>query len=116
MTKHKKLIGIVGPCKSGKSTLTVGLNKLDWNAKSIAQEHSFSQKMWKIISPPTILIYLDVDLENIKKRSDINLNQKDLEEQKKRLYTALLEADLFINTSKLSISEVLNQAISFLNN
>ncbi len=116
MNKNELLIGIVGPCKSGKTTLCNGLKKLSWDAKGIAQEHSSSQIMWKKITNPDILIYLDVDYENTLKRSDLKWKPKELDEQKDRLQNSLDNADLIINTSGLSIPEVLNEAISFLNN
>ena len=108
------LIGIVGPCKSGKSTLRENLKNLNWNARQIAQEHSFVADMWRRITNPDILIYLDVDYENTIKRSNLNWKPKDLKEQKNRLKNAISEADLIIDTSSLSIQEVLTKATSFL--
>ncbi len=108
------LIGIVGPCKSGKSTLHSGLSKLGFEAKTIAQEHSFSPQMWKKLTNPDVLIYLDVDYENSIKRSKLNWTPADLEEQRKRLQHAYAGADLYIDTSNLTIPEVLDRAITYL--
>jgi len=116
MNSKNKLIGIVGPCKSGKTTLSNGLSKLGFNAKGIAQEHSFSPQMWRKITNPDILIYLDVNYENTLKRSDLNWTPADLEEQIKRLLHAFAGADLYIETSDLTIPEVLSKAVTFLEN
>lgn len=115
MKSKNELIGIVGPCKSGKSTLYNALLKLGFNVRTIAQEHSFVPYMWKTITNPDFLIYLDVDYKNTIKRSDLNWKPEDLEEQNTRLQHARAGADLYIETSNLSIQEVLNSAITFLN-
>jgi len=116
MNLKKEMIGIVGPCKSGKSTLLAGLSKLGFNAKTIAQEHSFSPQMWKKLTNPDVLIYLDVDFKNSIKRSNLNWTLADLEEQRKRLHHAYDRADLYIDTSNLTVPEVLDKANSYLEN
>ena len=52
------LIGVVGPCGSGKSTLIAGLEKHGYACRHIAQEHSYVPAMWQIITKPDVLIYL----------------------------------------------------------
>ena len=114
MSFNDILIGIVGPCKSGKSTLSQGLIKHGWNAKMIAQEHSYTPTMWQKLTNPDLLIYLDVDYDNSIKRSDLNWKQSDLDEQKRRLQHAHAGADLYIDTSGLSRDQVLSTVIEFL--
>ena len=53
------LVGIVGPCGSGKSTLVEGLEKHGYECRHIAQEHSYVPDMWQLITQPDILIYLN---------------------------------------------------------
>jgi uridine kinase len=50
------LIGVVGPCGSGKSTLIRGLEKKGYTCRHIAQEHSYVHAMWQIISKPDAFI------------------------------------------------------------
>ncbi len=58
------LIGVVGPCGAGKSSLVAGLKAEGFLVRHIAQEHSYVPDMWKRLSNPDILIYLDVSYEN----------------------------------------------------
>ncbi|HUH98473.1 MAG TPA: hypothetical protein VLZ89_14000, partial [Anaerolineales bacterium] len=57
------LIGVVGPCGSGKSTLIAGLEREGWRCRHIAQEHSYVPYMWQRITHPDLLIYLQASFE-----------------------------------------------------
>ncbi len=56
----KPLIGVVGPCAAGKTTLVSGLRQAGYEVRHIAQEHSYVADMWKRLTNPDILIYLHV--------------------------------------------------------
>lgn len=108
------LIGVVGPCGAGKSTLIRGLEEHGYRCRHIAQEHSFAKQMWKIISKPDILIFLECSFENSTKRRKLNWQPADHEEQIRRLSHAFEHADLIINTNTLDESGVLAQALAYL--
>ena len=108
------LIGVVGPCGAGKSTLIAGLEKHGYRCRHIAQEHSFAKQMWKIITKPDILIFLECSYENSTKRRKLNWAPADHEEQLRRLSHAYENADLIINTNTLDESGVLTQALDYL--
>lgn len=110
------LIGVVGPCGSGKSTLIAGLEKHGYRCRHIAQEHSYAKQMWKIISKPDILIYLECSFENSTKRRKLNWQPADHEEQLRRLSHAFEHADFIINTNTADESGVLTQALAYLKN
>ncbi len=55
----KLLIGVVGPCAAGKSTLIAGLTRLGYRTRHIAQEHSYVKDMWQRLTNPDILVFLD---------------------------------------------------------
>lgn len=110
------LIGVVGVCGSGKSTLISGLKIIGVNAKHIAQEHSFVKDMWKRITNPDILVYLDVSFEVASQRRKMDWNNTDFEEQQRRLRHARGSADIIINTNELKPEEVLKKVLLELQN
>jgi deoxyadenosine/deoxycytidine kinase len=107
-------IGIVGPCASGKSTLVTGLIRSGWSGKNIAQEHSYVQDMWKRISNPDVLIFLEVTYPKTIIRKQLSWTEKEFREQLRRLEHAWSHADLIIFTDLFTTQEVLGNAILFL--
>ncbi|MBI3161520.1 MAG: hypothetical protein HYZ23_03375 [Chloroflexi bacterium] len=108
------LIGVVGPCGSGKSTLISGLEKRGYRCRHIAQEHSYVKTMWQVITHPDILIFLQCSFENSTTRRKLNWLPADHEEQQRRLSHALVHADLVIDTDTLTAEDVLARALDFL--
>ena len=107
MNDEEPIIGVVGPCAAGKSTLVAELRSRGYQARHIAQEHSYVQDMWKQISNPDILIYLDVCFEISMKRTDSNWSRVIYNNQIQRLVHAKKHANLYINTDDLSSEQVL---------
>ena len=117
MTASKPfLIGVVGPCGAGKTTLTNALDALGYTTRHIAQEHSYVKDMWKRITNPDVLIFLQASFAVTKQRRSkmIHWTPSDYEEQQRRLSHALTHADLIIETDTLNIQEVLEKALDFL--
>ena len=110
----RPLIGIVGPCGSGKSTLIAGLEKHGYRCRHIAQEHSYVKYMWQRITNPDVLIFLQCSFENSTSRRKLNWLPADHEEQLRRLSHAREHADLIIDTDSLNAEDVLAQALDFL--
>jgi len=108
------LIGVVGPCGSGKSTLITGLNRHGYTCRHIAQEHSYVPAMWQIITKPDLLIYLHASFQNSTTRRKLNWMERDHEEQLRRLSHAHEHAHIIINTDDLTPEQVLQQALDFL--
>lgn len=107
------LIAIVGPCKSGKSTLVNGLTEKGYRARQVAQEHSFAPSMWQRVTNPDLLIYLHSEYETTVSRG-LNWLERDHTEQQTRLKHARENADIEIATDELEASEVLGQIVNFL--
>jgi cytidylate kinase len=112
----KPLIGIVGPCGAGKSTLLAGLEKHGYVCRHIAQEHSYVQAMWQIITKPELLIYLHASFPVSTARRKLDWQEKDHTEQLRRLAHAREHADLLIETDDLTPEQVLQKALDFLAN
>ncbi len=110
----KALIGVVGPCGSGKSTLIAGLEKHGYHCRHIAQEHSYVKQMWHVITNPDVLIFLDCSFDNSTLRRKLNWSIDDYEEQQRRLSHARANADLIIDTNTLAVDEVLARALDYL--
>lgn len=108
------LIGVVGPCGSGKSTLIAGLEKHSYACRHIAQEHSYVQAMWQIISKPDLLIYLASSFESSTQRRQLIWQEKDYQEQLRRLTHAREHANLIINTDDQTPDQILQTALNFL--
>jgi len=101
------VIGIVGPCSSGKSTLACYLRAAGYVVKEIMQEHSAAPAMWQQITDPNILIYLDVSVEIAALREGLSVPSSWwAEEREIRLIHARAHCDLYIDTTDLSPDEV----------
>ena len=106
LPEKKNLLGIVGPCSAGKSTLIGRLQKQGFVCRHIAQEHSYVPDMWLKIVNPRVLIYLDVGYETSLQRKFQNLTPEEFEEQKKRLSHARQNAHVYFHTDPYSALEV----------
>lgn len=106
-------IVVVGPCASGKSMLVEALRENGYNAHAAAQEHSYVKTMWQM-TRPSHLIYLDVDLANIRQRRWISWGEEYLSEENERLAHARQNADLIISTNDREPLQVVQQALDFL--
>ena len=110
----RPLIGVVGPCGSGKSTLIAGLEARGFPCRHIAQEHSYVPAMWQIITKPDLLIFLHASFPVSKTPRKLNWQEKDYNEQSRRLSHAREHAHIIIDTDDLTPDQVLQQAIDFL--
>ena len=109
------VIGIVGPCGAGKSTLASGLLRLGYDAKNIAQEHSYVPDMWQQLSQPDYLVYLDVSHSQTIVRRNLNWTIDEYHIQVDRLRHARDHSDFLINTDPLCPNEVLYAVVELLN-
>jgi len=109
------LIGIVGPCASGKTTLIANLNNLGIKARHIAQEHSYVLTMWKQITDLDLLIFLDASYPETIKRRNLNWSLEEYQEQHRRLSHARQNADFYLLTDEMTPDEVLSMVLGFLN-
>ncbi len=111
----RPLIGLVGPCASGKSTLAELLAGRGHRVRHIAQEHSFIPDMWKRLTDPDVLIFLDASYETtLERRGQDWWSAADYREQARRLEHARRHADLILQTDQIApeqLADRIEQAI-----
>ena len=100
------LIGIVGVCASGKTTLLAQLQQLGYSCRHIAQEHSYVQNMWQRLTNPDILIYLDASYAITLVRRNLNWTLQEYAQQVERLAHARANADILVETDDLTPEQV----------
>jgi deoxyadenosine/deoxycytidine kinase len=108
------LVGVVGPCAAGKTTLIANLRASGVVARHIAQEHSYVADMWRRITNPDVLIFLDVSYEVTLKRRRLNWTRAEYEEEQRRLRHARQHADLVIFTDQLTPEQVRDRVLAFI--
>jgi cytidylate kinase len=109
-------IGVVGPCAAGKSTLIAALRARGYNARHIAQEHSYVQDMWARLSAPDILIYLHASYPTSCLRRKMDWTETEYHTEVQRLAHARAHADFYLDTDPLTIEDVLDLVLSYLGN
>lgn len=114
MPASRILVGVVGPCGSGKSTLIAALEQKGYQCRHIAQEHSYVKDMWKRIANPDVLIFLQASFPVCTARRQLNWSQSDYLEQQRRLAYAREKADLVVDTDLLTPNEVAERVLDFL--
>jgi chloramphenicol 3-O-phosphotransferase len=115
MMMDARRIGVVGPCSSGKSTLVRALRALGYHVKEIMQEHCAAPAMWRRISNPDVLIYLDVSMDVAAQREKLTQPSSWwIEEREVRLAHARAHCDLYIDTSALTPEDILAQVLGYL--
>jgi hypothetical protein len=103
---------VVGHCASGKSTLVANLRSDGIDAVASAQEHSEIAELWKR-SNADVLIYLDVDLETVRRRRSPEWPAMIYALQEARLRSAREAADLVIDTARHRADEVFTRTRAF---
>lgn len=110
----RPLVGVVGPCAAGKSTLIARLNARGIRTRHIAQEHSYVPDMWQRLTKPDVLIFLDVSYPVACRRRKLDWNEADYAEQQHRLAHARKHAHYYLDTSELTEEQALEQVLGFL--
>lgn len=108
------LIGLVGVCAAGKSTITANLKALGLRAKPIAQEHSYVADMWLRLTRPDILVFLEASYATTIARRNLRWTEAEYQEQQYRLRHAKEHASILIITDELTPQQVVDRILDFL--
>ncbi len=108
-------VAIVGPCSAGKSTLLPSLTAAGYEARQPAQEHSLVPDMWKRMTKPDILIYLDVSYPVARlRRPYIDGGPERLAQQHRRLAHARRCCDFYLDTSDYTPQQVRKAVLAYI--
>ena len=108
-----RVIVVVGPCASGKSTLVEALQALGYDARVSGQEHSEIASLWQRLHPD-VLIALHVDIAAVRERRETAWPEWLHDRQVERLRDATGAADLEIDTTGLDAGAVVARVVAFL--
>jgi guanylate kinase len=106
MERFASRVVVVGPDAAGKSTLVLRLLALGFDARCCAQDHSYVPDMWRRLSRPGYLVFLDANLETISRRRTIGWGQERLDALHGRLAHARRHCDLYVVTDEMTPEEV----------
>jgi chloramphenicol 3-O-phosphotransferase len=109
------MVGVVGPCSAGKTTLAEGLRARGYRVKEIRQEHSRVPDMWQRITKPDLLIYVDVSMAEGARREGLDKPSSWWgEEREFRLAHARAHCDLYVDSTGRTPAETLAEVLAFL--
>lgn len=98
--RDRRRIVVVGPCASGKTTLTRALTRAGYDARACGQEHSGVPDLWRRMQGD-VLIALDVDIATLRSRRGESWPAALLDRQHERLAQAYAAADLVLDSGRI---------------
>ncbi len=104
------LIGVVGNCAAGKTTLVEGLKRRGYQAVNIPQEHSVTPRFWRKFNVD-FLVMLSCTLASAQARRQVPWGQERLDQQAAILADAKDNCHLYLPTDDYTIPEVLEHVI-----
>ncbi len=104
---------VVGVCASGKTTLVENLQRLGYDADTVAQEHSYVPALFRHTSPD-VVVFLDASYATIKKRRAVDWGEDYVAGERERLALARASCDLYINSDSVNSDQVFRRVRRFL--
>lgn len=102
----RRRVVIIGPCASGKTSLTRRLQKRGFDARACGQEHSEIRELWRHMQPD-VLIGLRIDLDTLReRRSSGTWSGTIYARQQARLASGYANADLVIDCDAVDQDDV----------
>jgi len=95
--------------------LVKALRECGYDVKEIMQEHCAAPAMWRQLTNPDVLVYLDVALQVAALREGLARPSSWWQEERDvRLIHARQHCDLYVDTTNLSPQEVFERVLKFL--
>ena len=106
-------IVVIGPCASGKTSLTTRLQRLGYDALACGQEHSEIAELWKH-QQPDVVVGLRIDLDTLRQRRSRDWPEGIYGRQMARLESGYRNADLVIDCNAVDQELVMNRVVEWL--
>lgn len=104
-------VAVIGGCASGKTTISMRLRELGFDAYVVGQEHSEISDLWKRRSPDRV-VFLETTLEAVRARRGDFWPEWLFRRQYQRLKPARDAADVVVDTSGTPVEESLRVILS----
>ncbi len=105
---------VIGPCASGKTSLSNRLQRLGYDAHACGQEHSDIPTLWEH-QRPDIVIGLTIDLPTLRaRRHSASWSDRLYSRQLDRLRSGFARADLVVGCDDIDQDAVLATVVDWL--
>lgn len=109
----QRRIVVIGPCASGKTSLTTTLKRLGFDARACGQEHSEIPELWRHLEPD-VLVGLQIHLDTLRERRSATWPGSIYARQLTRLASGFSHADLVIDCDEIDQETVANAVVAWL--
>lgn len=110
----RRRVVVIGPCASGKTSLTKRLRAQGFDARACGQEHSEISELWRHMAPD-VLIGLRIDLQTLReRRSSGTWSGAIYARQQERLASGYAHADLVIDCDAVGQDDVEREVVDWL--
>jgi len=106
-------IVVIGPCASGKTSLTTRLQRQGYDALACGQEHSEIAELWRH-QQPDVVIGLRIALDTLRTRRSDGWSEAIFGRQMTRLESGYRNADLVIDCDEIDQEAVMERVIAWL--
>lgn len=106
-------IVVIGPCASGKTSLTTRLQRLGYDALACGQEHSEIAELWRH-QQPDVVIGLRIELDTLRRRRSKDWSEAIYGRQMDRLESGYRNADLVIDCDAIDQESVTDRVVAWL--
>jgi hypothetical protein len=109
----RRRIVVIGPCASGKTSLTTRLQRLGYDARACGQEHSEIPELWRH-QAPDVLVGLRIELATLRSRRSPTWPGSIYARQLERLASGFANADLLVDSEAFDQEGVVGEVVAWL--